>query len=240
MTIKLLEVSISGSFKATDGEIESYDNVKGLIPLLDDDKAQQMIIKRYAKIWIVAERKSDGETIKYKRVSKLREVFIDSVDEVEVDAELSYVGKDILTLSPEEIQDFAAANDLIGVPLYKQGSLAQARRIAYAEYANRVLGMEPKLKWTEAGFNPAKMPTIITDGQVNRSKDHVPTLEETIDLEQLILDKKAEPAQRSTGGALSLDQLKAIADQKKIPYNANIGYKTLYEKIYGKNPAMAA
>lgn len=236
MNVTLLEVTISGSFKAADGEIESFDNVKGYIPLLDEDKASQMIIRRYAKIWIGQAMKADGETPKYKRLNKLREVFIDSIDEVEVDKPLSYVGKDIMELNHEEIQDLAAANDLVGVPLYKIGSLAQARRVAYAEYANRVLGVEPKLKWTEKDFNPARMPSIAADDTIHRSKDHVATIEESIDLEQLILDKKAAPTQR-TAGALSLEQLKAIADQKKIPYNVNIGHKALYEKIYGKNQA---
>lgn len=237
MSYKLLEVTISGSFKAADMEVESYDNVTGLIPLLDDDKAQQMVIKRYAPIWVQQAKMKDGETPKYKRINKMREVFIDSIDEVEVDKPLSYVGKDILQLGPEELQDFAAANDLVAVPLFRKGSLAQARRIAYAEYANRVLGMEPKLKWTEAGFNPAKMPPIITDDRVHRSKDHVATIEEGIDLEKLILDKKATPAQQ---GALTLDQLKAIAKTKGIEFNANIGYKALYMKIYGQAPDSVA
>lgn len=244
---KLLEVTISGSFKASDDEIESYDAVVGLIPLLDEDKAQQMVIKRYAKMWIGQSRKKVAgeltDEAKYKRVSRIREVFIDSIDEVEVDAPLSYIGKDILTLDYEEIQDLAAAKDLAGVPLYKVGSLAVQRRIAYAEYAGQILGVteldprtkkEVPLNWRREGYNPAKLPPITPTAEIERNQTHVATLEETIDTAQLIVNKQMAP---SHSGAMTLDQLKSIAEHKKIPFNANIGYAALYKKIYGEAAA---
>jgi hypothetical protein len=234
MTSTLLELIISGSFKATDGEIESYDGVKCLIPNLAPDKANQMVIKRYAKMFVSRELKADGETPKHKRISKMREVFIDSVDEVESTTPLSYVGKNILEMDAEEIQDFAAANDLAAVPLYKVGSVASARRIAYAEYANNVLGMEPKLQWKETGFNPAQLPPIVATEDVQQSTAHVALVEESIDLEQLILNKQAKPGQTSQ---LTMDQLKAIAKHKKIEHHPNIGYKALYDRVYGTGKA---
>lgn len=241
---RALEVTISGSYKASDQEIESYDNVTGYIPLLDEDKANQMVIKRYAKMWIGQQKKVDGEA-KYKRVSRIREVFVDSIDEVELDkgAEFTYVGKDILTLNAEEIQDLAAAKDLAGIPLYKTGSVSHQRKVAYAEYAGKILGVteiDPKtkkevpLRWTTQGFNPAKLPPIIVTSEVQRDQTHVATLEESIDIAQLIINRQAPATQTS---AMTLEQLKAIADHKKIPYNVNIGYKTLYDKIYGPSAA---
>lgn len=234
MTYTLLEVTISGSFKATDGEIESYDAVKFVMPVLSPEKAEQMARKRYAKMAVGFAMKADGETPKYKRVAKMREVFIDSIEEVEASAQLSYIGKNVLDLTAEEIQDFAAANDLTAVPLYKVGSIVAARRIAYAEYVNEVLGMEPKLKYKEVGFNPAQMPPIITTAEVHKSSVHVAPVEESIDLEQLILNKQAKPGQASP---LTIEQLKAIATQKKIEFHPNIGYKALYDRIYGNKAA---
>ena len=37
---KTLKVVISGSFKATDGEIESFDKVQGIIPRLSTEPAE--------------------------------------------------------------------------------------------------------------------------------------------------------------------------------------------------------
>lgn len=234
MTHKLLEVTISGSYKATDNEVESYDGIKCIIPYLSSEKATQMTIKRYAKMFISRALKADGETPKYKRIAKMREVFVDSIDEVESEEPLSYVGKNVLEMNAEEIQDFAAANDLAAVPLYKVGSIVQARRIAYAEYANNVLGMEPKFKWTETSFNPTQLPPIIATEATHESKVHVAAVEESLDLEQLILNKQAKPGQDSP---LTMDQLKAIAKQKNISFHPNIGWKALHEKIYGTKAA---
>lgn len=229
MAHKLLEVTISGSFIASDGELESYENVKCVIPALSPEKAEQMVRKRYAKMFIPQEKKADGETPKYKRINRLREVFIDSIEDGEGEKPLSYVGKNILDMTAEEIQDFAAANDLAAVPLYKSGSIVQARRVAYAEYANQVLGMDPKIKFTDPDFNPAKLPPIVAREEVHQSNVHVAPIEESLDLEQLILNQQAKAGQQSP---LTLDQLKAIAKQKNISFNPNIGYKALYDKLY--------
>lgn len=234
MSNKLLEVTISGSFKATDGEIESYDGVKCVIPALSPEKVNQMVIKRYARMFIPRAMKADGETPKYKRIAKMREVFIDSVEEGEGEAPLSYVGKNILEMDADEIQDFAAANDLAAVPLYRMGSIVQARRIAYAEYANEVLGMEPKLQWRETGFNPSQLPPIVATAEIHQSGAHVAPIEETLDLEQLILNKQAKPGQASP---LTMDQLRAIAKQKGIEHHPNIGYEALHKRIYSQKAA---
>lgn len=235
----VLRATISGSFKASDGQIESFEKVTGVIPGLDDDKAEQMIIKRYAPIWVGQALDGDDEP-KYKRVQRIRQVFIDSVEEDEdlAGKTLSYVGKEIMEMNYEELQDLAAANDLAAVPLYKTGSLTHARRVAFAEYASHVLGWtEPNAKgiegpidWRKEGYNPAKYEKIKADGEIRRSGDAPADIEESIDREALVLKGKAKVT--DTGSRLTLAQLKAIADTKKIPYNANIGYDALHKKIY--------
>lgn len=227
---KLLKVTISGSFVAGDKEIESYNDVTGLIPALDDDKAQQMVNKRYARMWIGQATDDDGQTPLYKRVGRVREVFIDSIEEVD-DEQLSYVGKNIMQMTYEELQDLAAAKDLASIPLYKIGSLTTQRRIAFAEYSTHVL--DEKIDHRKEGYNPAKYAPIEADDQIRRSGEHVALIEESIDKEALVLNNKATTSQ----SALTLDQLKAIATGKKIAFNANIGYKALYDKIYKENAA---
>lgn len=250
----LQRATISGSFKAADGEIESYDRVVGIIPALDEDKSQQMIIKRYAKIWIGQATMKDSDEPKYKRVLRVREVFIDNIEDAEdlAGKTLSYVGKDIMEMNYEELQDLAAAKDLAAIPLYKTGSLSQARRVAFAEYGAKVLGwtefvVNPKtgkseelpISWQREGFNPKNFETIRADGIIRRSDEHVADIEETLDRENLndqVKSGKIKSAARE-GSRLSMDQLKAIAKDKGISFNANISYDKLYDRIYKETVA---
>lgn len=250
MTSKTLKVVISGSFKASDGDIESFDRVSGIIPALSTEvtgkekvsKAAQMIIKRYARIWVTQARKKapDGtltDEPKYKRVIRIRQVFIDSIDENDdqPNAVLSYVGKDIMDMNAEELQDFAAANDLSAVPLYRAGDLVYARRVAWSEYARKVLGASgPEYVWTNEEFNPNQHEPIVADALIRRYGGHVATPEETLDREALAMQGKAKAnVTDPTRSRLTLDQLKAIADEKKVGYHKSIGYEQLYKKVYG-------
>lgn len=257
MRATLLKATISGSFKASDGEVESFDKVIGYLPALDDDKAQQMIIKRYARIWIGQAMKKDREgnsldEPKYKRVQRVREVYIDSIEEVEKGDEnfgkqLSYVGKDIMEMNFEELQDLAAAKDLIAVPLYRTGSLVNARRIAFAEYANKVLGYTETIKnpktgkseqvpldWRRAGFNPANYPGIRADGKVRRDSFEPEDVERSLENEALAEQYERVAPPIDGDSRLSIEQLKAIAKAKNINYHVSIGYDALYKKLFPK------
>lgn len=247
--MSLLRATISGSYKASDGDIESFDDVVGILPGLDDDKARQMIRKRYARIWVGKTLKSNTDEKKYKTVLKIRTVHIDDVDEAE-DLEgkvLSYVGKDILQMNAEELQDLAAAKDLAAIPLYKAADLVHCRRVAFAEYASKVLGwtesaINPKtgkmeelpISWSRDGFNPKNYEQILADDVIRRSDEHVADIEETLDRENLNDAAKAGKLKTTAkeGSRLSMEQLKAIAKEKSITYNSNISYEKLYTKIY--------
>ena len=71
-----IKVTISGSYRSANRQIESFDGVSGLMPNLSEEKATQMAIKRYAKIWVAKETNKDGEP-KYKHISNIRQVFVD-------------------------------------------------------------------------------------------------------------------------------------------------------------------
>lgn len=250
-TSNTLKVTISGSYVSANRDIESFENVTGIIPRLDEDKANQMVIRRYAKIWVQQARKADGDKV-YKAVQRVRQVFIDSIDDNDdaPDAQLSYVGKNVMEMNFEELQDFAAANDLAGVPLYKTGSLTHAKRVAFSEYAIKVLQLEEYLPsdkdekqnlydYRVMAFNPNRFEPIVADGKIRRQGNSVSDIEETIDREALALNGKAKvPTQEARKGSqLTMEQLKAIALQRNINFHKSIGYEALHNKIYGKQAA---
>lgn len=252
---KTLKVTISGSYRSANRQIESFDGVTGLIPNLDEDKALQMVIRRYARIWVQQAKDKDGNP-KYKHISNIRQVFVDSIEDNEEkpNANLSYVGKDIMDMNFEELQDLAAANDLNAVPLYKIGSLVTARRIAFSEYAIKVLqleeyeGSDKKRKFNlydhrTAGFNPHKFEAIVADDKIRRQDGNKRSIEDAIAAEQKNVRLKGgkvisdDASGDAEGSRMTFDQLKAIANERGIPFNKGISYENLYRKIYGKAAA---
>ncbi len=241
---KTVKVTISGSYFASNRDIESFEAVTGLMPRLDEDKIVQMAIKRYAPIW-VRQAKNKADEPKYKALQRVRQVFVDSIEdnEEQPNAVLSYVGKNVMEMNFEELQDFASANDLSGVPLYKTGSLTHARRVAFSEYAIKVLKLEeytPEDKqekqnlydYRVTGFNPARFEPIIADEEIRRS-GRVLSIEESIDRDfNTATRKKDEPVAKGTG-RLTMEQLKSIAQQRNVPFNKGISYDALYKKVYG-------
>jgi len=245
---KTIKVTISGSYRSANRQIESFDGVVGYMPNLDEDKATQMAIKRYARIWVSKELNKDGDP-KYKHISNIRQVFVDSIEDNEEkpNAVLSYVGKDIMEMNFEELQDLAAANDLNGIPLYKTGSLATARRIAFSEYAIKVLELEeyaPSDKQEKfnlydhrtSGFNPRKFENIIADDKIRRQDSHKVSLEEGIQQEAEPVRRKAgkDVGDAPKGSRITFEQLKAIAIQRNIAFNKGVSFDVLYKKVYGK------
>lgn len=241
---KILKVTISGSFVASDKEIESFNDVVGYMPPLSTEvpqngidvisKAEQMINRRYARMWISDAQKEDGIPL-YRRVSRVREVFIDSIeDDVCGDDELTYVGKDIMAMSFEELQDLAAAKDLSAIPYSKSGSLAQARRVAFSEYAIHVLGYDKKkYDWRQQGFNPARFQTIVADAAIRLHGHVAQDVEESIDRDMMREEiNRASSTKATADSPLSLEQLKAIAKAKGIEYNERIGFDALYKRVY--------
>lgn len=249
---KTLKVTLSGSYKTANKMIESFDAVSGLMPAVDEDKATQMAIRRYARIWISQAKDKDNEP-KYKYIANVRQVFVDSIEDNEEapKAVLSYVGKDIMEMNFEELQDLATANDLSGIPLYKVGSLVTARRIAFSEYAVNVLELEEYLPtdkkekfnlydYRSPGFNPKKFEPIVADDQIRRFDLHRATPEEGIEIENKPVRRKGgKDVEDSTpsGSRITLKQLQGIADSKGVQYNKGISFENLHKKVYGKAAA---
>ncbi len=244
---KTIIVTISGSYRAANRQIESFDKLSGIMPNLPEDKATQMAIRRYAKIWVSNALKEDGEP-KYKHVQAIRQVFVDSIEDNEEKPNdvLSYVGKDIMEMNFEELQDLAAANDLAGIPLYKTGSLITARRIAFSEYAIKVLELEeyaPGDKQEKFNlydhrtdkFNPHKFEPIIADDKIRRQNEHKLSNEEVIEAEMKPVRRKGgkDVDADSKGSRITFEQLKSVAIQRNIVFNKGISFDNLYKRVYG-------
>ena len=143
----------------------------------------------------------------------------------------------------EELQDLAAANDLNQVPLYKVNSLQHARRVAWSEYAVKVLGLEEWLDpnaarkqniydFRSTGFNPNKHQAIIADGHIRMGGKKREDIEKVI---QSVVEKELKAGEgQAERSRLTLEQLKSIADTKGVEYHKTIGYEQLYSKVYGK------
>lgn len=275
---KTLRVTVSGSYRGSNKNTESFDSVTGVIPRLDPDKVDQMVIRRYALVWVQNAKKKDeaGNLVpRYSGFQKMRTVYIDSIDDTlmpEFDKDgkaipgkftdepdmrdLSYVGKSIMDMNFEELQDLASANDLSGIPLYRNGGLTEARRKAFSEYAIKILDLfeeatpsaalrqgaksTNRYDWRTPGFNPNKFEPIEADDEVRRQAapaDVEDQLDEINEKMQRVKtgDPKQDNAESST--RLTLQNLKDIADSKNISYNKNIGYAELHKKIYGVKAA---
>jgi hypothetical protein len=224
---KALKITISGSYRSADQEVFDFNKVTGYIPYQDEDIAFMHVKDRYAAMWITGDERFKN------RVYSLREVFIDSMEEVE--HEFSYIGKDIREMSIEDLQDVATAYDLREVPLWRKGSVRQAQNVAYAEYGTKVQGR--KGLDHRKGLNVSKLPPIVIDAGVRRDNTKKFTNEQIIAAAQGTEDAGKEEGVEGAEETLTLDDLKKIADNQGIKYHPGIGFDALYKKVY---PATAA
>ena len=161
--MKAIEVTISGDYRNSKNEIVDFENVKGIVPLITAGIAEMHIRGRYAVQWIRAAEDKDGKKLYPERVDALRLVHISQKKAVK--HKFSFIGKDIKTLTYEEIQDVASAYDLRGIPLPKElsgASLAQMREKTFEEYHKLVHGKKPMDK---------TKPLILKDFDIKLSED---------------------------------------------------------------------
>jgi hypothetical protein len=232
---KLLQVTISGSYRNSKKENIDFENVTGVIPFIDHDLAMMHVRDRYAHVWIKAATNADGSKKYPERVEDTRQVFIDDIKEIEGD-QLSFVGKDIKDMSFEEMQDLATANDLRTVPLPKEisgVSLREMRIYAYDAYSMRFFKHD--IGKDKEGFNFASLPPLVVGGTVSRDVSGKITNEEILEQEQ-----KAAPVGSTLRTTMSMDDLKGIAKMKNISYPVDISFDALYSLLYGGSAPAAA
>lgn len=221
--VKAYAVTISGSYNNGKREIVDFQNVTGVIPMTaSEELAVAAVRNRYAEMWIAADKRYP------ERIGNVREVFIDSIEETT--AEFGFIGKNITDMTYEDLQDLATAKDLRGIPLYKNGSLRESQGRAYAEYGNKVMGMD--VDHRAEGFNVMKQPALIVDGHPKANTPKQFTNEEILAQEQ---------ASTSTGRpSFSRTELEQMAKEKNIRFNPAIGDDKLYAKIFNAGAATPA
>ncbi len=212
--MKAYSFTISGTYRNSKKEYVDFENVKGVIPFCERELAEAMIRSRYAEM-VIAKSKKYTE-----RVASMREVFIDGL--VETESHFDFVGKDILELGYEDLQDLATAKDLRAIPLYKKGGLRQAQIIAYAEFSLKVLGRPVDTK--KKGFNITEQPSIVIDASTERNIQKQFSNDEVIQMEQ---DNETTEKPR-----FSRAELEKLAGEKNITFMPEITDTKLYQKIF--------
>lgn len=228
--MKKIYVKISGSYKTDNGDIIDFRDIEKYIPYIDFDVAKMHVISRLALMWLTLDENYP------KRVSHVREVFVDKLKEVdekggEIDFDIK--DKDIREMSAEELQMLAVAYDLREIPLYRSTSLRQMQSVAYSVYAQKVLEDED-VNYKEEGFNLEDYDPIKPDMELVGHR----TVVENRDLQDIIDDESgSKPKKKSKKfkGSISFDELKEIADANGVKYPKSIGYNKLYEKVYGQD-----
>lgn len=226
---KFYEFTTSGSYINSRKEIFDFDNVKVLVPFTELQEVAEMHLQsRY-----MPEAIRTDERYAENRFHKLRQTHIDDVKTVE--AEMSFIGKNLKELDDKELQDLATAKDLRSIPLPKRQSgmsIRDMRVRAYIAYKEKIL-KQPVSREDREDIERdfAKLPAIIIDAAVRTDKSAKVSNEEIIEGEQKSNSMEDDPSKRFT-----LDDLMKLADQKKIPYDKNMDkeklFKFLYEKLY--------
>jgi len=228
-TDKMLEYTISGSYYNSKKEAIDFGPLKGTIPFCEIEVGDMHVRGRYAAKWIKEAVNSNGEKLYPERLEKLRQCFIDDVQETT--GTLSFVGKNIKELSNDEIQDLATSKDLREIPLPNGGFSNRDVLIrAYAAYSKKILKKE--IKYQEETFNFAKLPPLILTGEGRTETMRTFSNEEILDLEAkqgkpTEYGKRDDPKSRFT-----IEELKEIADGKNYEYAEDVDFDTLYKALF--------
>lgn len=224
--MKLLKVSVSGSYKTASGDIVDFEDVTGVIPFVEEEHAKMHVRARYASEWVRNAKGEDGEKIYKDRIDHVRQVFIDTIEEIEGN-DLSFVGKDIKKMTYEELQDLATSKDLRTIPLPKAVSgtdIREMRTRAYIEYAMKVF--KDDIDDSLVDFNFADLPEMFVDGVARKETAKKTTNEEMIALEQ------GSSSTSSPKDTMTLEELRKVAKEKKIPSYWVKGFDKLYAELY--------
>lgn len=226
--MKALKFKISGSYRNSRREVIDFDNVVGTIPYNREDIATMHVIDRYAVMWVKNSVDKDGNKTYPERIESMRQVFVEAMKEV--DAELSFMGKDIKEMDHEELQDLATHKDLRQIPLPREisdMSLREIREEAYVAYSDCIEKTNLSHERKQGTFKYYEAPPIYPseghrfDASVKLTNDEVLKFEEEMDI-------NATPKTNMT-----IDDLQNLAREKNIPFTDSMGFDALYEKIFG-------
>jgi hypothetical protein len=230
--MKALQITISGSYRNSKREVFDFENVTGVIPVVDHDLAAMHVRGRYALPWVKgATDPKTGDKLYPERIEDMRQVFIDDIKEIELKEPMSFMGKDIKEMTFEECQDLATFKDLRTIPLPKElsgVSLREMRVMAYAAYSDAFHGTNLNKDKDQEGFNYASLPALVVEGASRRDPTIKLTNEEVLAQEE----KKMDIASTAKSN-MTIDELRKTAKAKNIAFTPTMGFDDLYNKIYG-------
>lgn len=227
--MEALKITISGSYYNSAKEIVDYEGVTGIVPKNDEDIAKYHVMSRFAPIWINAAVGADGKKLYPARVESLRKVYVSDCEEVEAD--LSFYGKDIKQMTEDEVQDLAVFCDLRAVP-FKQllsGSDVRAQReAAYIAYSDKALGTDYAGELKRGEFDFSSMPPLVVAGGAIADRARKISNDDVLAVEQ-----KAQPIGGTPKANMTLDDLRELAKKNGVKYTNATGFDTLYSRLFG-------
>ena len=212
----MFKVTVSGDYRTSggkEGNIVDFEGVVGIMPECGDQKdpmdnediVRSHVVARYLGAWIKADKRFTA------RYADNRTTNIDKIERVP--GTPSFIGKDIKTLSWEELQDLAVAKNLLRIPVAHAVDLRSARETAYVQYSRLILSKEINVNNEEYSF--IKLPELIVSG------DSIAQPEETISNED-VLGQEQEGS-----GTFTIEELREMAKDKGIKFPPALGYKKL-------------
>lgn len=213
---KMLKISMSGTYKnqaGVKGEVIDFEKVGGLIPFCETERVMQNA-QRMLHYWIEKDKRYD------KRYQNLHSVYVDKVEEVEADNPIT--GKDIKEMEWVDLQYLAIMKQLNGIPLYKKGSLREAREKAYLIYSDKVKREFIDMDSEEYSYSNLPALIIKDDGFIAAE-------------EPKITNKEVLEAAEKDNIKPNFEELKVIAQSQGQKFSPNIGYNTLYERVFPSN-----
>jgi len=215
----MLKIAASGAYYTGGGargkETVDYENVTGIIPVIDKDRVQQAVMWRMIQIWISKDARYT------KRFDLLRVCYIDKIEDVDGKPEI--IGKDVKELDWEGLQDLAVWKDLRKIPNYKTSDLRTAREIAYLEYS-RLIGN--KIDPDRKGYNYASLPALIIADDNRVAEPH-----KTKSNDEVIAEEQENKSVGEEEKTFTLAELRKIAKAKGIKLGAKITLEEAYQIV---------
>lgn len=225
----MLRITVSGDYRTNggkEGNIVDFENVVGIMPdcNLDENGILSHVKARYLAQWVKDDKRYTA------RFASARTTYIDKVEKVA--GTPSCIGKDIKSLSWEELQDLAVLKNLLRIPLEHSVDLREARETAYLEYSKLILMEEINTK--APGYSFIKLPALKVEHEGMAVLEDKQSNEDAIAAEQENGDINSVPGGDQT---FTIEELRKVADAKGIKYYPATGKKKLYAMIFGEQAA---
>ena len=209
----MLKFTVSGTYRNAaghDAERVEFDKLEVLMPDCDEDRYIQNL-NRIVPGVIKANEKYP------LRCEVLEQVFVDNVETVKGDDGLA--GKDIKELSWDELQFLCIKHNLREIPYHGVVSLREAREKAYVAYMSHIRQRDLPI----GEFKD--WPPLLLDDSKHQAEEP-----EVLSNEQIL------QAERENDGSsnLTFEELKEAARLRGITFHHAIGYKKLYELVFGQ------